>query len=167
MSLGYIALVPEYLSSNDKPWHNAHVQIVHQTVVNLSVITAGLPGVRQYLSELQTGRMGIDVDELGIEMMTRNSGSRGAKGLRTTCNQHTFKANDEHLIQGVHMPSDSTTRYTTHITGGQTRDVTDGGTVNDEDFNGDDKSTSSLVNNGVFQRRDFEIRIEYSGQERK
>lgn len=67
---------------------------------------------------------------------------------------------------------DRTTRYSTHITGGpseryarEARKDAVGPPVNDEEVTSDDKSTSSLVKNGVFQRRDFEVRIEYDDRD--
>ena len=188
VSFGYIALVPEYLSSNDKTWHNANVQILHQTITNLSVITAGIPSVRRYLSEMQTGRLAFVLDESEIEMTTRGNKSRGAKGSKIRSQQNSSRLNggqwsirnqasgprgqpDASALESaqyMHIRPDRTMRHTTHITGGaperyanETRDDVGGPPVNDEEVTGDDKSTSSLVKNGVFQKRDFEVRIEY------
>ncbi|KAK5759966.1 hypothetical protein LTS12_009862 [Elasticomyces elasticus] len=192
LSLGYIALVPEYLSSNDKTWHNANVQILHQVVINLSVITAGIPSVRSYLSELQTGRLAMVLDESEIEMTTRGSKSRGAKRSKIKPEQNSSQlsggqwskrdhnsgsrgqpdASALESAQDMRIRPDRKTSYTTHITGGapkrhanETRDDVGGARINDEEVAGDDESTSSLVKNGVFQRRDFEVRIEYEDQD--
>ncbi|KAK4963138.1 hypothetical protein LTR10_000766 [Elasticomyces elasticus] len=188
LSLGYIALVPEYLSSNDKTWHNANVQILHQVVINFSVITAGIPSVRSYLSELQTGRLAMVLDESEIEMTTRGSKSRAAKKSKIKAEQSSSQLSDrqwskrDHTgqpdasalesAQDMRIRPDRKTSYTTHITGGapkrhanETRDDVGVARVNDEEVAGDDESTSSLVKNGVFQRRDFEVRIEYEDQD--
>ncbi|KAK5702998.1 hypothetical protein LTR97_003944 [Elasticomyces elasticus] len=191
LSLGYIALVPEYLSSNDKTWHNANVQILHQVVINFSVITAGIPSVRSYLSELQTGRLAMVLDESEIEMTTRGSKSRAVKKSKIKSEQSSSQlsggqwskrdhnsgsrgqpdASAPESAQDMRIRPDRKTSYTTHITGGaakrhanETRDDVGIARVNDEEVAGDDESTSSLVKNGVFQRRDFEVRVEYEDQ---
>ena len=191
VSLGYIALIPEYLSSNDKTWHNANVQILHQTVINLSVITAGIPSVRSYLSEMQTGRLAMVLDDSEIEMTTRGSKSRGAKGSKGRSEQNSVRAKGGQWSSGDHgsgsrgqpdaralqsaqatgIRPDRTPRYTTTVTAGvperygdETRDDIGSAPVHDE-VTGDDKSTSSLVKNAVFQQRDFEVRVEYDGQD--
>jgi hypothetical protein len=187
VSFGYIAVVTNYLASNDKTWHNANVQILYQTVVNLSVITAGIPSVRSYLSELQTGRLAIVLDETEIEMTSRGSKSRGTKGSKNKSEQNSSRQNggqwsNGELDSGLRGQADATalenaqdmrirpdraTRFTTHITGGArdryangTRGDVGGAPGIDEEVTGDDKSTSSLVKNGVYQKRDFEVRIE-------
>jgi hypothetical protein len=63
----------------------------------------------------------------------------------------------------LRLRPDRTTQYTTHVVGGSSTAVDTEGERrrrNDDEIS-DDKSTSSLRKNGVYQQRDFEIHVEY------
>ncbi|RMZ84350.1 hypothetical protein DV738_g563, partial [Chaetothyriales sp. CBS 135597] len=68
VAIAYLAQFPAYLSSEDKTWYNTNPQILHQLVVNLSVITTGILGMRRFLWDLQTGRLAFVISEREIEM---------------------------------------------------------------------------------------------------
>ncbi len=196
VSIPYLAFFPKYLASDDKTWYNANVQILHQVVINLSVIAAGILSVRRFLSELQTGRLGMVLNDREIEMTTGKSktGSNSNSKMDRSQNRGPFgrsqgstrDPNPESQLQSVneirndsndvHLRPDKTTRYTTHVIGGDSQgDVRERkshpeNVARSDDEISDDKSTSSLRKNAVYQQRDFEMHVEYEdhdGQHRR
>ena len=195
IGIAYLALFPKYLSSDDKTWYNTNVQIFHQILVNVSVITAGILSIRRFLSALQTGRLGMTLNDREIEMMsgshskgrsangskiqpslTSGKFGRGQRSNRDLISQPHLQSNGSALdnSQDLRLRPDKTTRYTTHIVGGGSRGGGDTGietgerkanagdvTTKSDDGISDDKSTSSLRKNGVYQQRDFEMHVEY------
>jgi len=159
ISIPYLALFPKYLSSDDKTWYNANVQILHQVVINLSVIATGILNVRRFLSDLQTGRLGMSLNDHEIEMTTSENNSKNDHsqnsalfdgGQRSTRNQ-------SHIVpiasvlknpEDMRLPPDRIARYTAKVVGG-------GGSNNVDDEISDDGSTSNLTKNGVYQNRKF------------
>ncbi|RMZ79609.1 hypothetical protein DV737_g3312, partial [Chaetothyriales sp. CBS 132003] len=143
LTIAYLALFPKYLSSDDQTWYNTNHQILHQVVVNLSVIMTGILGVRHFLSELQTGRLAM-CEKSHIQSAVRSFDNSNDLQLRP----------------------DQQVCFTAYVTGGVSGDarkrtghVGDAAISDDEII--DDKSTSSLKNNGVYQRRDFEMHVQY------
>ena len=190
VAIPYLALFPKYLSSDDKTWYNTNVQTLHQVVINLSVITAGIPSVSRFFSDLQTGRLAFSNAE--IEMTTGHSKTRSplnskinhsqtsarfGRGQRSTRDKNNLsltQSNGDVLdnSQDLHLRPDRTTRYVTRVVGGSGGGVGSEraagerkanlgvGTKSDDDIS-DDKSTSSLTKHGVYQQRDFEMHVEY------
>lgn len=187
-----MALLPRYLSSEDKTWYNANVQIFNQVVVNMSVTTAGILSVRRFLSDLQTGKLGMVLNDREIEMTTgrskdrsqNNSGNnsnttsgffgRSKNRTETKSSKSQTRSNISILNSAGNMRlrPDETARFTTHVVGGSSsgigterdgrnRKAPSGDTTKSDDEISDDKSTSSLRKNGVYQRRDFEMHVEY------
>ncbi|KEF61098.1 uncharacterized protein A1O9_02663 [Exophiala aquamarina CBS 119918] len=192
VTIPYFALLPNYISSDDKTWYNANVQIFHQVVVNMSVATAGILSVRRFLSDLQTGKLGMVLNDNEIEMITGQSRDRTKNNSGNNSNNTSglfgrSKNKSEHQSSKLQTRSnisildsagnmrlrpDETARFTTHIVGGSSsgivqerdgrnRKAPSGDTTKSEDEISDDKSTSSLRKNGVYQRRDFEMHVEY------
>ncbi|KAK5061572.1 hypothetical protein LTR84_008116 [Exophiala bonariae] len=192
VTIPYIALLPAYLSSDDKTWYNAYVQIFHQVVINMSVTTAGILSVRRFLSDLQTGKLGMILNDREIEMTaaqrsaTRSRNESGnkssttsgffgrSKKSKTDDSKSQTRSNGSVLASSNNMRlrPDDVARYTTHVVGGsstgvgsdrdgRSRNVLSGDTTKSDDEISDDKSTSSLRKNGVYQRRDFEMHVEY------
>lgn len=184
--------MPKYISSDDKTWYNANVQIFHQVVVNLSVTTAGILSVRRFLSDLQTGKLGMVLNDREIEMTTGQSRDRSrnksgnnsnntsgffGRSKNKSDNQSTKSQTRSNIsilnsAGNMRLRPDETTRFTTHVVGGSSsgivlerdgrnRKAPSGDTTKSDDEISDDKSTSSLRKNGVYQRRDFEMHVEY------
>jgi hypothetical protein len=189
-----VALLPTYLSSEDKTWYNANVQIFHQVVVNMSVTTAGILSVRRFLSDLQTGKLGMVLNDREIEMTTGRSKDRSQNQSGNNSNttpgffgrsknrseNQSSKSQTRSNISilnsagNMRLRPDETARFTTHVVGGSSSGIGNGNerdgrnrkppsgdTTKSDDEISDDKSTSSLRKNGVYQRRDFEMHVEY------
>lgn len=160
----------------------------------MSVTTAGILSVRRFLSDLQTGKLGMILNDREIEMTaaqrsatksrndsgnksSNNSGFFGrSKKSRTDDSKSQTRSNGSVLASNNNMRlrPDDVARYTTHVIGGsstgvgvvndregRSRNPPSGDTTKSDDDISDDKSTSSLRKNGVYQRRDFEMHVEY------
>lgn len=194
VTIPYIALLPNYLSSDDKTWYNSNVQIFHQVLINMSVTTAGILSVRRFLSDLQTGKLGMILNDREIEMTAaqrstnRSRNDSGNKSATTSgffgrskksTNDQSSKSQTRSNVSvmgssnNMRLRPDDVARYTTHVVGGsstgvgsserenRSRNAPSGDTTKSDDEISDDKSTSSLRKNGVYQRRDFEMHVEY------
>jgi hypothetical protein len=193
VTIPYLALFPQYLSTNDKTWYNTNVQIFHQLVLNMSVTTAGILSVRRFLTDLQTGKLGVVLNDREIEMTTNSGRSKNRSNdnskMETSQTSGVFgrskwgkrdqtpKSHTQSNISTAEEPSDmrlrpdEVARYTTHIiagggsSSGTERDArkrkAHAGDGRSDDEISDDKSTSSLKKNGVYQQRDFEMHVEY------
>lgn len=80
----------------------------------------------------------------------------------------------------LRLRPDETARFTTHVVGNSSsgsatgsrtetdarkRNTNVGDALKGDDEIGDDKSTTSLKKNGVYQQRDFELHVEYEGHD--
>jgi hypothetical protein len=153
-------------------------------IINLSVITAGIPSVRRFLSELQTGRLGMVLTDDEIEMTSGHSKMRSRDNSKMDNSQISGRfsrrkssnrdqkpksriqsdASALDISQELRLRPDRTTQYTTHVVGGSSSTGVgsegDSRKRNDDEIS-DDKSTTSLRQNGVYQQRDFEMHVEY------
>jgi len=160
----------------------------------MSVTTAGILSVRRFLSDLQTGKLGMVLNDREIEMTTGQSRDRSRnKSGNNSNNTSGFFGRSKNksenqssksqtrsnisIMNGasnLRLRPDETARFTTHVVGGggsssgivqdrdgRNRKAPSGDTTKSDDDISDDKSTSSLRKNGVYQRRDFEMHVEY------
>src|SRR6266576_4912768 len=134
--------------------------------MNLSIITAGIPSVHRFLGDLQTGQIGIRLNELEIEMSV--SGTRSKSRFRSR-NDTNSKNNSKATSSSQSAPSLKLTppnrgAVLTYISGSRDpgADAIYSGQRN-EDGIAEDSSTSSLKRNVVFQTR--EVLVEYESNE--
>ncbi|RMD40955.1 hypothetical protein DV735_g4163, partial [Chaetothyriales sp. CBS 134920] len=114
VGIAYLAQFPEYLSSDDKTWHNTNPQILHQVVINLSVITTGILGVRRFLSDLQTGRLALVISEREIEMtspvhgQTNRGNNQGdsSQNLGAFCHRKGGNSHHQSATDSLNNPDD-------------------------------------------------------------
>jgi hypothetical protein len=153
-------------------------------MINLSVITAGVLSVRRFLNDLQTGKLGLTLNDREIEMTSGSGGRLKSKAVNSQLSgvsggskRHQKELNGQSQIKSstrvfddsrdARLRPDKTTRYMTRVVGGREHarndeeDVPAGTRTVNDDSTTDDKSTSSLKGNAVYQQQDFEMHIEY------
>jgi hypothetical protein len=139
--------------------------ILNSVVMNLSIITAGMPSVHRFLGDLQTGQMGIRLNELEIEMSA--SGSRSKSRFRSrndTNSKNNSKATSSQSAPSIKLTPSNRGAVSTHISG--SRDPKADAIYSSQRNEGDvaeDSSTSSLKRNVVFQTR--EVLVEYESNQ--
>jgi hypothetical protein len=139
--------------------------ILNSVAMNLSIITAGIPSVHRFLGDLQTGRIGIRLNELEIEMSA--SGSRSKSRFRSR-NDTNSKNSSKTTSSSQSAPSLKLTppnrAVSTHISGSRDpeADAIYSSQRNEDDV-AEDSSMSSLKRNVVFQTR--EVLVEYESNQ--
>lgn len=140
--------------------------ILDSVAMNLSIITAGMPSVHRFLGDLQTGRIGIRLNELEIEMSA--SGSRSKSRFRSkndTYSKNSSKAtSSSQSAPSLKLTPPNRGAVSTHISGSRDPEAD---AIYSSQRNGDDvaedSSTSGLKRNVVFQTR--EVLVEYESNQ--
>ncbi|OCL08145.1 hypothetical protein AOQ84DRAFT_318887 [Glonium stellatum] len=166
VSIGSIAILGSYLHSSDITWDAIVPTVLNSAVMNISIITAGIPSVHRFLGGLQTGQMGTRLNELEIEMST--SGSRSKLRFRSKNDpglKNSFKATSSQSTTSLKLTPSNRGVVSTYISGSRDpdSDAIYSKRRNDDDI-AEDSSTSSLKRNVVFQTR--EVFVEYESNER-
>lgn len=140
--------------------------ILNSVVMNLSIITAGIPSVHRFLGDLQTGQMGIRLNELEIEMSA--SGSRSKSRFRSrnnTNSKNSSKAtSSSQSALSLKLTPSNRGAVSTFISGSRDPEA-DAiySSQRNEDDTAEDSSTRSLKRNVVFQTR--EVLVEYESNQ--
>lgn len=166
VSIGNMAVLGSYINSSDITWNAIGPTILNSVAMNLSIITAGIPSVHRFLGDLQTGRIGIRLNELEIEMSA--SGSRSKSRFRSrndTYSKNSSKAtSSSQSAPSLKLTPPNRGAVSTHISGSRDpeADAIYRSQRNEDDV-AEDSSTSSLKRNVVFQTR--EVLVEYESNQ--
>ncbi|KAI9712158.1 MAG: hypothetical protein M1812_006996 [Candelaria pacifica] len=68
----HLAILTDWFKSSDKTWANVNPTIAVQFVMHLSVITACIPSLKRFLSDLQTGHMNTKIPDSHLELSNRS-----------------------------------------------------------------------------------------------
>lgn len=165
-SIGNMAVLGSYINSSDITWNAIGPTILNSVVMNLSIITAGIPSVHRFLGDLQTGQIGIRLNELEIEMSA--SGSRSKSRFRSgndTNSKNSSKATSSfQSAPSLKLTPPNRGAVSTHISGSRDpkADAIYSSQRNEDDV-AEDSSMSSLKRNVVFQTR--EVLVEYESNQ--
>ncbi|KAF2503218.1 hypothetical protein BU16DRAFT_588866 [Lophium mytilinum] len=149
-SIGECVVLGPYLNSTDFTFEAVPPAILAIVVMNLSILTAGIPNVHRFLADLQTGQMGTRLTEDQIESSGAGSRQRsyfsrsGGKISKSSNSGHSLKLTP--ITRGAVTTTCTTNEETERH--GRERDEVD-----------EDGSTSSLKRNVVMQTR--EISVDY------
>ncbi|KAJ9658833.1 hypothetical protein H2201_007614 [Coniosporium apollinis] len=174
VAIGSAAVLPLYLRSSDRTWDAVVPSILNQVVMNLSIITAGIPSVHRFLADLQTGQLGSRLPEHDIELSNSRSKFSGSssrfgrskadQSLRSS-SKPTSSLSDRGSLKLI-PPNLGTASAHISTSRGAEKKRTNSGCIpmnrRTEESLPDDSSTSSLRKNGVFQTREVFVEYEYN-----
>lgn len=107
------SLLPSLTSSLTPPkGYNTIPSILQQITINLSLITAGIPSIHRFLSDLQTGQLGArlteDRYELTVNGGTGNSNSRSRKQRSANPSAQNSRLSSKKQRSNLTMMTDDT-----------------------------------------------------------
>ncbi|KAI9706511.1 MAG: hypothetical protein M1836_003517 [Candelina mexicana] len=89
--ISHLAFLTNYFKSSDQTWANVNPTIALQFVMHLSVITACIPSLKRFLSDLQTGHMNTKISDSHLELSDRSN--KRSYGLNSRSSEHKHHQN--------------------------------------------------------------------------